>query len=103
MLTVSPASVDHVAGTVEIATRIRVTIEISGGDLAATDRIRRRLSSRHYDAFLADAAVNLNLTDAGGWTYPDSAPVEFLIITPPQFVADLAPFVEWKTTTGYNV
>ncbi|TFG40098.1 MAG: hypothetical protein E4H44_00805 [Candidatus Aminicenantes bacterium] len=29
--------------------------------------------------------------------------MEFLIITPSQFVADLAPFVEWKTTTGYKV
>ena len=38
-----------------------------------------------------------------GWTYPDAAPVEFLIITPPQFVGDLAPFVEWKTSCGYNV
>lgn len=103
LVTASPATYDPDAGTVEIATRMRVTVTISGGDAAATAAVKSRLSSRHYDAFLAGAAVNLNFTDAGGWAYPDDAPVEFLIITPPQFVADLQPFVEWKTSTGYNV
>jgi hypothetical protein len=103
LVTTSPATYDVAAGTVEIATRTRVTVEISGGDAAATATVKNRLSSRHYDAFLGGAAINLNLTEAGGWAYPDDAPVEFLIITPPQFVADLAPFVEWKTSTGYEV
>ena len=103
LVTASPVTYDPAAGTIEIATRMRVTVTISGGDLAATTRAKERLSSRHYDAFLSTGAVNLNLTEAGGWAYPDSAPVEFLIITPPQFVADLEPFVEWKTSTGYDV
>jgi hypothetical protein len=103
MVTASPAAYDPAAGTVEIATRTRVTVTISGGDAAATARVKERLSSRQFDAFLADAAVNLNLTEAAGWAYPDDAPVEFLIITPPQFVTDLTPFVEWKTSTGYHV
>ena len=103
LLTTSPVTYDVAAGTVEFATRLRVTVEISGGDAVATAAVKSRLSSRSYDAFLKGAAVNLNMTEAGGWTYPDAAPVEFLIITPPQFVADLAPFVEWKTSTGYNV
>ena len=92
-----------VAGAIEIATRLRVTVTITGGDEEATAAVKQRLSSRHYDTFLRNVAVNLNFTEAGGWAYPDSAPVEFLIVTPPQFVADLAPFVEWKTSTGYNV
>ncbi|MCU0305373.1 MAG: C25 family cysteine peptidase [Thermoanaerobaculales bacterium] len=103
LLTAAAASYDPAAGTVEIATRLRITVEISGGDAAATAAMKSRLSSRHFDAFLRDAAVNLNLTDAAGWAYPDSAPVEFLIITPPQLAADLEPFVEWKTSTGYRV
>jgi Peptidase family C25/Propeptide_C25/Reelin subrepeat B/Immune inhibitor A-like, MAM domain len=103
LLTTSPLTYDATAGTVEFATRTRVTIEIAGGDAVATAAIKNRLSSRHYDAFLGNATVNLNLTKAGGWAYPDAAPVEFLIITPPQFVADLAPFVEWKTSTGYKM
>jgi hypothetical protein len=103
LLTTSPVTYDVAAGTVEFATRMRVAIEISGGDPVATAAVKNRLSSRHYDAFLKGSVVNLNMTDAGGWTYPDAAPVEFLIITPPLFVADLAPFVEWKTSTGYNV
>jgi hypothetical protein len=103
LVTGAAATYDPAAGTLEIATRLRVTVEINGGDDAATAAVKRRLSSRHYDAFLMNHAVNLNLTDAGGWAYPDSAPVEFLIVTPPQFVADLEPFVDWKTSTGYSV
>ena len=103
LLTTSPVTYDVAAGTVEFATRLRVTVEISGGDTEATEAVKNRLSSRHYDAFLNAAVVNLNMTNAGGWAYPDAAPVEFLIITPPQFVVDLAPFVEWKTSTGYHV
>ncbi len=103
LLSAAPATYDVAAGTVEIATRMRVTVDIEGGDAEATAAVKSRLASRHYDAFLAGAAVNLNFTEAGGWAYPDSAPVEFLIITPPQFVTDLQPFVDWKTSTGYDV
>jgi len=103
MLTAAPATYDVDAGSVEIATRMRVTVTINGGDTRATADTKNRLSSRHFDAFLHKAALNLNLTRAGGWAYPDDAPVEYLIITPPQFVTDLEPFVEWKTSTGYNV
>ncbi len=83
---------------------MRITVTISGGDLAATTRVKERLSSRHYDSFLKPPRPSTSTSPMpAGWAYPDSAPVEFLIITPPQFVADLAPFVEWKTSTGYNV
>ena len=103
MVTVSPASYDAAAGIVEFATRLRISVEITGGNAMATADAKNRLSSRHFDAFLSGVALNVNFTEAGGWAYPDSAPVEFLIITPPQLEADLAPFVEWKTSTGYNV
>ncbi|HSN56544.1 MAG TPA: C25 family cysteine peptidase, partial [Candidatus Sulfomarinibacteraceae bacterium] len=103
LLTVAPATYDVAAGTVELATRLRVTVDIEGGDAEATAAVKSRLASRHFDAFLVDAAVNLNLTEAAGWAYPDAAPVPFLIITPPQFVADLQPFVDYKTSTGYRV
>jgi len=103
MVTVVPGAYDVAEGRVEVATRLRVTVTITGGDLRATDQVKQRLSSRHFDAFLHESAINLNHTEAGGWAYPDSAPVEFLILTPPQFVADLQPFVDWKTSSGYNV
>ncbi len=103
LLTAAPATYDVASGTVEIATRLRITVTIQNGDDAATAAVKQRLSSRQYDAFLTGTAVNLNFTEAGGWAYPDDAPVPLLIITPPQFVADLEPFVAWKTSTGYDV
>jgi len=104
LLTLSPVVYDVENASLEVAQRVRVTVTFEGGDTAKTRARKERLASRHFDAFIAPATVNSNLeSDAANWAYPDDAPVEFLIITPPQFVADLAPFIEWKTSTGYNI
>jgi len=104
LLTVAPLSYDVERGTLSVVTRAQVTVRFAGGDLAATVARKELLASRHFDAFLGSATVNLNLgLESANWAYPDDAPVEFLIITPPQFVAALEPFVEWKTSCGYHV
>jgi hypothetical protein len=104
LLTVAPVRYDADRGRIEVASRARIAIRFDGGDLAATAARKQRLASRHFDAFLGSATVNLNLgLESANWSYPDDAPVEFLIITPPQFVAELAPFVEWKMSCGYHV
>ncbi len=104
LLTLSPVTYDVESARLEVIQRARVTVRFTGGDVARTIARKERLGSRHFDAFLGEATVNLNMDlRAANWSYPDDAPVQFLIITPPQFVADLAPFVEWKTSTGFNV
>jgi len=104
LLTLAPVAYDADRGTLEVTTRAQVSVRFSGGDLAATVARKERLASRHFDAFLGAATVNLDMNlEAANWAYPDDAPVEFLIITPPQFVTALAPFVEWKTSCGYHV
>ncbi len=104
VLTLSPVSYDADRAQLEIMERARVTVRFEGGDLAATTAIKERLASRHFDAFLGSSTLNMNMeSDAANWSYPDDAPVEFLIITPPQFVGDLQPFVDWKTSCGFNV
>ncbi len=104
VLTLSPVSYDADRAQLEIVQRARVTVRFEGGDVAATVAAKERLASRHFDAFLGSATLNMNLNlEAANWSYPDDAPVEFLIITPPQFVDDLQPFVDWKTSCGFNV
>ncbi|PWB75244.1 MAG: hypothetical protein C3F15_06595 [Holophagae bacterium] len=104
LLTLAPVAYNVDRGTLEVTTRAQVSVRFSGGDLAATVARKERLASRQFDAFLGSATVNLNLgLEAANWAYPDDAPVEFLIITPPQFVSEIAPFVEWKTSCGYHV
>jgi hypothetical protein len=100
-LAVSPVSFDAAKGTLEVATRLRVNVIFQGGDRALTDARKHRLASPHFDAFLSESILNLD-RDAG-WAFPTAAPVEFLIITPPQFVAELGPFVTWKTSCGFKV
>ena len=107
-LTFSPVVYDADAGTLRVAARVSVRLEFVGGNLRATESRRNRLSSRAFDAFIGRHTLNLNFFDANGprdaqWQYPSDAPIPFLIITPPQFVADLQPFVDWKTTCGYDV
>ena len=104
LLSLAPVTYNVDRGTLEVITRAQISVRFTGGDLAATVARKERLASRHFDAFLGSATVNLNLgLDAANWAYPDDAPVEFVIITPPQFVTALAPFVEWKTSCGYRV
>ncbi len=104
LLTLAPVRYNTDRGTLAVTSRAQVSVRFSGGDLAATVARKERLASLHFDAFLGSAAVNLNLgLEAANWAYPDDAPVEFLIITPPQFTAALAPFVDWKTSCGYHV
>jgi len=104
LLTLAPVIYDVDRGRLELITRARVTVRFVEGDLNRTIERKERLSSRHFDAFLGSATVNLNMgLESANWSYPDDAPVEFLIVTPPQFVSDLTPFVEWKTSCGYDV
>ena len=105
-LSVSPVRYDVAAGTLEVARRIRVRVDFSGGDLAATRARKQRLASRHFDSILDRGTVNLNFGGkAAGWHYPADAPVEFLIIAPNDaaMLTALEPFVAWKTSTGFNV
>jgi len=104
MLTLAPVSYEPAKGLIHVASRVRVTLALTGADLKATQARKQRLASRHFDSFLIGNTLNLNFGGkAAGWAYPDSAPVELLIITPPQFVTDLQPFVDWKTSCGYHV
>jgi hypothetical protein len=104
MLTVAPVAYDPTAGTLQVAQRARVELRFEGADVAATRQRKARLASRHFDDFLTGATLNLNFGGrTADWAYPSAAPIEFLIITPPQFVAGLQPFVDWKTTCGYRM
>ncbi len=107
-LSFSPVEYDVAAGILKIAKRVGVRLSFVGGNAAATMAKRQRLSSRAFDAFVGRSALNLGFSSsdgnrAGEWQYPSDAPINFLIITPPAFVAGLQPFVDWKTTCGYNV
>jgi gingipain K len=104
LMAVAPVTYDPAQGRLEVATRLRVLVQMSGGDLALTRARKQRLASRHFDAFLLGSTLNLNFGgEAAGWAYPDDAPIEYLIVTPPQFTGDLQPFVDWKTSCGYRV
>ena len=107
-MTFSPVEYDVEAGKLRVAKRVAVRLEFAGGDRVTTTAKRQRLSSRAYDAFIGRSTLNLSFFDAGNgrlgeWQYPNEAPIEFLIVTPPAYVGDLQPFVDWKTTCGYNV
>lgn len=107
-LVFSPVRYDTDAGILKVASRVAVRVNFDGGSLTATAQEKERLSSRAFDQFLKATALNVNFSgdpsgrDAG-WAYPTDAPVDFLIITPPAFVSDLEPFVDWKASCGYRV
>ncbi len=106
LLAVSPVRYDATRGRLEVASRVRVRLSFSGGDLDATRARKQRLASRQFDAVLDRATVNLNFGGrAAGWHYPADAPVELLVIAPNDatMLAALEPFVAWKTSCGFHV
>lgn len=99
-----PVGYEPATGRLEVASRLRATVELAGGDLGATLAARARLASRRFDAILANHTVNLaRIPGYGEWQYPNDAPIEMVIVTPTNLAADLTPFVEWKTSCGYHV
>ncbi len=106
LLSLAPVRYDTAAATLSVASRFRVQVSFAGGDVAATRERKQRLASRHFDAILDRATLNLNFGGkAAGWHYPADAPVELLVIAPdnPTMLTALAPFVTWKTSCGFHV
>ncbi len=107
-LAFAPIQYDVDAGALRIASRVSIRLTFEGGDDVATLAKKSHLSSRAFDGFLGRATLNLGFSGSSngrdaGWAYPDEGPIEFLIVTPQTFVSDLQPFVDWKTSCGYNV
>lgn len=100
-LEVSP--VEYLPGTnqVRVTEEFELDVVFEGADLVAQRDLIARTNSPYFELIYDQVANSLGFHD----NYPDLVRdvVTMVIITPPEFEAQLQDFVEWKTRRGFHV
>lgn len=86
-------------GEIEVIYSAEIDIQFIGADHAATQDLRARTYSPAFEAALERYVLNPPSERVSLNRYPMS----YVIITPPNFVNALQPFVNWKKQEGFNV
>lgn len=95
-----PVQYNPVSGELEICLDASIRVNFTGGDQAATDELLARTASYEYEALYAKTIFNWDAsTRASLVRYP----TKMLILCPPNYTDEMAPFVTWKRQQGYNV
>ena len=100
-LEISPVQYNPVAGELRIATKMAITVNLTGDvDQAAVEN-SSRLASESFEKQLSRLVVNykpIEIQPRSG----NRSGADYLIITYDNFADELAPLVEWKTLKGYQ-
>ncbi|MDP2806559.1 MAG: C25 family cysteine peptidase, partial [bacterium] len=97
-----PVAYNPVTGMLKIATRVRITVNLSGSDQARTSSVYQKYSSKLYDRHTAGIAINALTIDKASKVVPP-APVNQLIIVADSFYSGIQPLADWDTRKGYYV
>jgi hypothetical protein len=95
----APVRYNPGTGEIEVVYSAEVNVRFVNPDYVATQDLRARTYSPAFDGMLADVILNPESDRVSLNRYPMS----YLIITPPNFVNALQPFVNWKKQEGFNV
>jgi subtilisin-like proprotein convertase family protein len=95
---VAPVAYKPADGIIEVLSRIKLRLTTAGADEALTRTTIDRYASPDFER---EASRMLLDYHAPSVKAVPSLPVGYLIITDPDFYADLQPLVEWKTSKGY--
>ncbi|MBI4727020.1 hypothetical protein HY768_07330, partial [candidate division TA06 bacterium] len=97
-----PVSYNPVSGMLKIATRVKVTINLSGSDQARTNSVRQKYTSKLYDRHTAGIAINALTIDKVSKVVPP-APVNELVIVVDSLYSGIQSLADWDTRKGYYV
>ncbi len=99
-LEISPVAYYPTTGQLEIVESMEVTISFDGANPAATTDLIGRTYSPFFEHLYAGVAGAKSFHDA----YPDRVGdvVTMVVVTPPQFAAQMQDFVAWKTERGFH-
>lgn len=97
-----PAAYNPVTGMLKVATRVKVTVNLTGSDQARTNSIHQKYSSKLYDRHVAGITINELAVSKTAKVVPP-APVNQLIIVVDSLYTGIQPLVDWDTRKGYYV
>jgi hypothetical protein len=97
---VAPVAYDPVLGELEVAETVEFRVLFEGGDPARARELKAVTASPFFAPVYARVAGDKGFHDG----YPDRVAdvVTMVIVTPPEFAAQLADFVAWKTERGFR-
>ena len=97
-----PVAYNPVTGMLKVATRVKITVNLSGSDQARTNRVYQKYSSKLYDRHIAGTTINNLAIDKAAKVVPP-APVNQLVIVVDSFYTGIQSLVDWDTRKGYYV
>lgn len=95
----TPIRYNPAQGKMEVIYSAEVEVQFLNPDHIATRELRAKTFSPAFEAPLRSILLNPDTERVSLNRYP----MGYLIITPPNFVDALEPFIEWKQQEGYNV
>lgn len=99
-LEISPVTYDPVENTIEVTESLDLTIRFANADLAADRELRARTASPFFDPIYDRIEGARDAHD--DHPNPVEPVVTMVIVTWPDYTAQLAPFAAWKTERGFR-
>ncbi len=99
-LSVNPVQYNPGKNKLRVHNQIVIELSTKNGKTLANEQLVKTIQSPYFDALfqqagLAPATKNLPFTV--------NNPVRYLVVTPPEFLPVLAPFIRWKTQKGFEM
>ena len=97
-----PVSYNPVTGDIKTITKAKISLKLSGSDIAKTQAVINKLKSSIYDGILESTLINYSQYETAVKSAP-ALPINELIIVGDQYYDALQPLVNWDTQKGYRV
>lgn len=101
VLEIAPLAYNPTTNEIRYVSELDIRLNLQGVDRATTLENARRYASKPFEEILGNLLVNHGAYR--NYEFPPSAPISYLIISSTAFQTGLQPFVDWKTSCGYEV
>ena len=96
-----PVSYNPVTGDMKVITKGKISLKLSGSDIAGTRKITSKYRSAVYDSPLSSTLINYGTYESSTKAVP-SLPITQLVIVGDEYYDALAPLVDWDIRRGYR-
>ncbi len=101
LVTFWPVAYNPVSGDIKVVTKARISLKLSGSDMAQTRKMAAKYRSAAYDSPLSSTLINYGTYESSAKAVP-AMPINQLIIVGDGYYDALAPLVDWDIRRGYR-
>ncbi|MBU1355406.1 MAG: T9SS type A sorting domain-containing protein [Candidatus Edwardsbacteria bacterium] len=96
-----PVAYNPVTGDIKAITKAKISLKLSGSDIAGTRKMSAKYRSAAYDSPLSSTLINFGTYESFAKAVP-ALPINQLIIVGDEYYDALAPLADWDTRKGYR-